>query len=96
MSDYENERLTPEQFAQKLYDEGKFVVLVWDLDKFRLGQRIEALMKLGYSPVSGTMVSHTVYEKQGSSSSSPRIPVKEDLCLMMINKSLLNRDGEDE
>lgn len=76
------ERLSPKEWAQRVYEQDEFVTLVWDRDKIRLSKRIKELMLLGYKPLSGTLVSHTVYEEF----SRNNIPIKEDLCLLMINE----------
>jgi hypothetical protein len=80
----ETERLSPEEFSQKVFDQGEFILIVWDRDKFRLNKRIKALMLLGYHPVAGTLTSHTVYEEYNRNT----IPVKEDLCILMVNESM--------
>lgn len=85
----ENDQFTPrlsaKDFAQNLYDKGEFVVVLWDVHKYRLGQRMKYLMLLGYQPY-GNMESHVIYENS--------VPIKCDMCIIMINKALYNKELE--
>jgi hypothetical protein len=75
---------TPQEFAANCFNRGEFVVLVWDWDKYRLGQRIKEMMSLGYKPISGSFISHTVYNDQNGH----KLPVKQDLCILMTHEGL--------
>lgn len=89
-----NERLTPEQFAEHMFDRQEFFLVVWDHDKWRFGKRVKALMMKGYA-LHGQVFVHTLYkDPENLTKAAPsnyKIPYKQDIGVLMYHKGLLER-----
>ena len=90
-----NERLTPEQFADHMFDRGEFFLVVWDHDKWRFGKRVKALMMKGYA-LHGQVFVHTLYKDpetttKANGPSAYKIPYKQDIGILMYHKGLLEK-----
>lgn len=88
----ENTHLPINEWAQNVFNKNEFITIAWDTNKYRLAQRIKELMLLGYKPY-GNLTSHLVYENRGS---SVNIPVKNDLCLVMIHENMYRNIREEQ